>query len=689
MNKMLAVGAFMGLASAAQGCDTDEAGRNRHLEVCGEPTIERVCVETVTKFIRATGTVHQNDSSANVVVTTVLQDADGRLVRAETTDSARGVDSVTGDPRFDVTHRVPHDGELSSVVVAVEKPGFCKSPKGVHFAFGVDNADAAGTVADGTVADPLPLEMCTVPDPNPTPRVEETPPPYVPECEPAPEDVCVEVRYSDKWDKILDACVGTNATGDCVDPEPTPTPDPVRTPEPGPACTVASNGEDHYFETCVGVNGPIQDRCLSDTSRQFALCDPSVGCDYGEPVPCPENQLCLIDASGAPRCREPIPTPQPTSPPLCTHIDPGNDGWRETCVEASGFTITDRCLAERGFQITRCDGVTGCGFDEEILCDFDAGERCVVARDGAPGCYAPEEPTPTPGPACELIDLNGNPTDRYLETCADANGLISNRCDTATSYQFTFCHASVGCNYGLSILCPDNQLCTVDPNGAPRCYEPEQPTPSPTPTPVLTRLIDCENGHRRDVMLVLDRSWSMNFQTPSGSTGMAALRFAMDQFVDSLSPSPGGVHIGQTSFGQGGFIDLHLSHDVNAIHAAIHGMVNVDGTYMAESIGLARREFANPGDYHDRPDSDAPDIMLIVTDGQALDSVNAIAEADVARREGIEIFTVGTGENINGPFLQQLATDDGHFSLAPTGDDLAETLHNIDLCQSVRSIPTP
>ena len=164
MNKMLAVGAFMGLAGAVQGCETEVKSRNRYLEVCGEPTIERVCVEISSNSVRASGTVRETDRSANVVVNTVSKDASGRLVEADTKDSAtRGVDRTTGNPRFDITHRVPHDGELSRVVVEVEKPGYCKSPRGVHFAFGVDNADAAGTVAD-----PLPLEMCTVPAPNPT-----------------------------------------------------------------------------------------------------------------------------------------------------------------------------------------------------------------------------------------------------------------------------------------------------------------------------------------------------------------------------------------------------------------------------------------------------------------------------------------------------------------------------------------
>ena len=71
---------------------------------------------------------------------------------------------------------------------------------------------------------------------------------------------------------------------------------------------------------------------------------------------------------------------------------------------------------------------------------------------------------------------------------------------------------------------------------------------------------------------------------------------------------------------------------------------------MEDAILDATAELANPGDTHDRTDSDSPDFMVIITDGAPTASntggdyaANAKAAADAAKTAGIKIYVVGVG----------------------------------------------
>ncbi|PIR38601.1 MAG: hypothetical protein COV34_00800 [Candidatus Zambryskibacteria bacterium CG10_big_fil_rev_8_21_14_0_10_42_12] len=147
---------------------------------------------------------------------------------------------------------------------------------------------------------------------------------------------------------------------------------------------------------------------------------------------------------------------------------------------------------------------------------------------------------------------------------------------------------------------------------------------------------------KADVMLVLDRSGSVSNNLPT-------LKTAAKAFVSSLSPSADGVHIGVVSFANSGTLDLHLSDDQVAIDAAIDALVSGGTTNLAEGIDLADDELAD-GHVHDRDDLDAPDYIIIITDGEPNaggGAAGAEAEADAAKAEGVEIFAVGVGINEN------------------------------------------
>ena len=145
---------------------------------------------------------------------------------------------------------------------------------------------------------------------------------------------------------------------------------------------------------------------------------------------------------------------------------------------------------------------------------------------------------------------------------------------------------------------------------------------------------------KADVMLVLDRSGSV-------ITELATLKTAAKDFVAALAPATDKAHMGQISFATYGTHDLDLTYDITAINGAIDGLVASGRTNLAEGITLATAELTGP---RDRDDTDAPDFMVIITDGHpnepgtTTEAENAAATAaNFARAAGIKLYVVGVG----------------------------------------------
>src|SRR3989344_4761154 len=122
------------------------------------------------------------------------------------------------------------------------------------------------------------------------------------------------------------------------------------------------------------------------------------------------------------------------------------------------------------------------------------------------------------------------------------------------------------------------------------------PSPSASPEPCLTA----------DVMLVLDRSGSIN------STELALLKTAATDFVTALGLAPLGIHAGQSSFATTGSLDQILTGNSASLNAAINALVSGGFTNLQSGINLATVEL---GGGNDRNDLTSPDKMIIITDG--------------------------------------------------------------------------
>lgn len=183
-----------------------------------------------------------------------------------------------------------------------------------------------------------------------------------------------------------------------------------------------------------------------------------------------------------------------------------------------------------------------------------------------------------------------------------------------------------------------------------------------------------------DLMMVLDRSGSIS------STELFILKNAANSFVTALAPSADGVHIGQTSFATTGSLDLHLTDDETAVHAAINALSSGGFTNLEDGIELATDEL---DDAHEHERVLVDDVMVIITDGvpnrptsAAVAEPAAAAAADAARADGIEVFVVGVGVTASTEtyLKDNIADDAAHYFAAADFGDLEDILVGLTEC---------
>ena len=158
---------------------------------------------------------------------------------------------------------------------------------------------------------------------------------------------------------------------------------------------------------------------------------------------------------------------------------------------------------------------------------------------------------------------------------------------------------------------------------------------------------------KADVMLVLDRSGSISNTDPDGGgpllSELQTLKNAAKAFVDALAPSADGVHVGMVSFSSSATLNSHLTSDGASVKTAIDGLTSGGNTNLEHGIQLADGEL-DDAHLHDRDDTEAPDIIVLITDGEPTASngplthrEDARVAADNAKSDGVEIFAVGVG----------------------------------------------
>jgi len=197
--------------------------------------------------------------------------------------------------------------------------------------------------------------------------------------------------------------------------------------------------------------------------------------------------------------------------------------------------------------------------------------------------------------------------------------------------------------------------------------EPPSPTPTATrtaapPVPVYIPLAlaepPCRPGQRHaDAVLVMDTSSSM------AGAKIAASRAAARRFVDLLDLPRDRVAL--VVFDDAARVAAPLGSSRAALTAALDALAPRTGTRIDLGLERAIEVLRAAGDAPDR----VPAIVLL-TDGRQPDETRSIAVAAAARAEGIRLYAIGLGDDVDLALLLRLADDPARAFRAPQPADL-------------------
>ncbi len=188
-----------------------------------------------------------------------------------------------------------------------------------------------------------------------------------------------------------------------------------------------------------------------------------------------------------------------------------------------------------------------------------------------------------------------------------------------------------------------------------------------------------------DIVLVLDRSSSMNEPASDGSLPLDALKVAAKGFLDAVQLNPD--RVGIVEFNNAASIVQSLSAERAAIEAAIDAIQADNNTQLSTGIFQARSEILLNSRPNDNDPTEASHVMIVFTDGDTIsDDSQALREAAQAKQAGIRIITVSLGAAVNAStenLLRSIASnaDEDYFN-APTAADLSDVYD--DIGRSVR-----
>lgn len=207
-----------------------------------------------------------------------------------------------------------------------------------------------------------------------------------------------------------------------------------------------------------------------------------------------------------------------------------------------------------------------------------------------------------------------------------------------------------------------------------------------------------------DIVLALDRSGSMcrdsHFLTsncpapPPDHEPMTSVKAAANGFADLFEP--GYARVGLVSFASTSSLDQTASTDFgigSGLETAVDNIYPSGSTNIGDAIDDAHDDVLNGGSTR----ADALKIVVLLSDGvpnrcaggasctstEAAD--HARAQATQAAADGVVIYTIGLGANIDATLMQDLATiGNGAYVPSPTAGDLATTFDTIAALIKVR-----
>ncbi len=206
----------------------------------------------------------------------------------------------------------------------------------------------------------------------------------------------------------------------------------------------------------------------------------------------------------------------------------------------------------------------------------------------------------------------------------------------------------------------------------------------PTPFDLGSRV--CQKPS--NIILAIDRSGSMAAISKNPPEPLTSVKEAASLFVESLY---GEDKVGVLSFATSASspIDSGLSSDIDNTIAAIDSIQILENgtqfTNIYDALRGARQELLSA--------DNSNKVLILLTDGDPTyprdpegkteddDKLyarkSALLEAQKARQDGINIFTIGLGEEVNEDFLKQLTFSQSNYFKAPTANDLKSIYSSI------------
>jgi Mg-chelatase subunit ChlD len=207
----------------------------------------------------------------------------------------------------------------------------------------------------------------------------------------------------------------------------------------------------------------------------------------------------------------------------------------------------------------------------------------------------------------------------------------------------------------------------------------------------------CENPS--NIVLLLDRSGSMASVSQNPPQPLSDAKSAAVSFIEQLNSKD---KIGIVSFAAKPRepIDLTLTSDFNSAKQTVES-VNIESsstqyTNIYEALHSSWQELISG-----RSQEGSSKIIILLTDGVANNPRNpkggteeddikyaeelAMKESSDIKKDGLVIYTIGLGNEINESFLKNIASGENNYFFAPTTANLEAIYENIssDICKEI------
>lgn len=239
---------------------------------------------------------------------------------------------------------------------------------------------------------------------------------------------------------------------------------------------------------------------------------------------------------------------------------------------------------------------------------------------------------------------------------------------------------------GEAVGASDTKVERLDGNGSENIF-----FTWPEPFNYVAELEKCQTPV--DVVLEIDRSGSMRDENKLEQAKQAAI-----QFVGRLNPGDQGAYL---SFATDASkpIDQPLTNEIDRLRRAIDKtVIGTDGiqfTNIGSAINGAIDEFASL-----RRNTDARPVIVLLTDGAPTRPVDPSGQhkeypeeytrlaADNAKKNDINIYTIGLGSDVNKKLLQEIATSPEYYYQAASGGELGAIYQQIasSICKKGPSV---